>query len=210
MKILSHRGYWKEITEKNKPIAFERAFSLGFGTETDIRDYKGKLVISHDIADESCTSVKEFFEIYNKYDNTLPLALNIKSDGLQIKLKELLEKYAITNYFVFDMSVPDGLGYLKKDIKTFTRESEYEKVPSFYNEACGIWLDEFKEHWIEKEVIKKHIKNNKQICIVSPDLHKREYKKEWQDYKSIEKKFGINHLMICTDYPEEAKEFFSE
>ena len=210
MIVLSHRGYWKETHEKNLPIAFERSFSLGFGTETDIRDYKGELVISHDIADEKCISAKEMFEIYNKYDNTLPLALNIKADGLQVKLKELLEEYKIKDYFVFDMSVPDGLGYLKQNIKAFTRESEYEKIPSFYDESCGIWLDEFQEHWITKEVIEKHIKNNKQICIVSPDLHKREYKKEWQHYKEIEEELGIDNLMICTDYPEDAKEFFNE
>ena len=208
MIVLSHRGYWKEVSEKNLSIAFERSFSLGFGTETDIRDYKGELVISHDIADEKCISVKEMFEIYNKYDNTLPLALNIKADGLQVKLNELLEEYKIENYFVFDMSVPDGLQYLRHNIKSFTRESEYETIPSFYDEACGIWLDEFQGHWINKEVIENHIKNNKQICIVSPDLHKREYKKEWQHYKEIEKELGIDNLMICTDYPEEAKEFF--
>lgn len=210
MNILSHRGYWKEATEKNLPIAFARSFLLGFGTETDIRDYKGKLVISHNIADEECISVKEMFKIYSKYDDTLPLALNIKADGLQVKLKELLEEYKIKDYFVFDMSIPDGLAYLKNNIKAFTRESEYEKVPSFYDEAYGIWLDEFQGHWITKEVIEKHIKNNKQICIVSPDLHKREYKEEWQHYKKIEKELGIDNLMICTDYPEKAKEFFNE
>ncbi|MCT7563747.1 hypothetical protein N5U23_06895 [Aliarcobacter butzleri] len=210
MIILSHRGYWKEMSEKNFPISFERSFSLGFGTETDVRDYKGELVISHDIADENCVSVKEMLEIYNKYDNTLPLALNIKADGLQIKLRELLIGYKIKNYFVFDMSVPDGLQYLKQGMKSFTRESEYEKVPSFYNEAYGVWLDEFEGHWINKEVIEKHINNNKNICIVSPDLHKREYKKEWQHYKEIEKELKINYLMLCTDYPEEAKEFFDE
>lgn len=210
MIIISHRGYWKAIEEKNLPISFERSFALGFGTETDIRDYKGELVISHDIADEKCISVKEMFEIYNKYDNILPLALNVKADGLQVKLKELIEEYKIKNYFVFDMSVPDGLGYLKQNIKAFTRESEYEKAPSYYDEACGIWLDEFKNHWITKEVIAKHIKNDKKVCIVSPDLHKREYKKEWQDYKNIEENLGIDNLIICTDFPEEAKEFFDE
>jgi len=210
MIVLSHRGYWEEVYEKNLLIAFERSFSLGFGTETDIRDYKGELVISHDIADEKCISVKEMFEIYNKYNSALPLALNIKADGLQAKLKELLLEYKITNYFVFDMSVPDGLHYLKQDIKAFTRESEYEKIPSFYEDACGIWLDEFQGHWIDKEVVTRHIKNNKQICIVSPDLHKREYKKEWQDYKEIEKELRVNNMMICTDHPEEAKEYFNE
>jgi hypothetical protein len=208
MIVLSHRGYWKESQEKNLPIAFERSFSLGFGTETDIRDYQSELVISHDIANGDCISLKEMFEIYNKYDNTLPLALNVKADGLQLKLKEHLEEYNISNYFVFDMSVPDGLGYLKHNINLFTRESEYEREPSFYNEACGIWLDEFHGHWITHEVIETYIKNNKQICIVSPDLHKRDYEKEWHHYKEIEKELGFDNLMICTDYPQIAKKFF--
>jgi hypothetical protein len=212
MIILSHRGYWENISEKNLSISFERSFSLSFGTETDIRDYKGKLVISHDIPDEKSITVDELFKIYNKYNHNLPLplALNIKADGLQVKLKELLLKYDINNYFVFDMSVPDGLQYLKYDIKSFTRESEYETIPSFYDDSCGVWLDEFYDHWIKKETIEKHIDNNKNICIVSPDLHKREYKKEWQHYKNIEKELEIDNLMICTDYPEEAKEFFNE
>lgn len=210
MKILSHRGYWKRVYEKNQAISFERSFSLGFGTETDIRDYMGELVISHDIADEKCITVREMFEIYNKYNNSIPLALNIKADGLQLKLRELLKEYKIEKYFVFDMSVPDGLQYIKQNIKVFTRESEYEKIPSFYGESCGIWLDEFQGHWIGKKTIQKHVESNKQICIVSPDLHKRDYKKEWQDYQTIEKDLGITNLMICTDYPEEAKEFFNE
>jgi glycerophosphoryl diester phosphodiesterase len=129
MIVISHRGYWKKAHEKNLLIAFERSFSLGFGTEMDIRDYKGELVISHDIADESCILVKEMLDIYNKYGGNLPLAFNIKSDGLQMKLKELLEKYDIENYFVFDMSIPDGLQYLKEDIilkKTIGRIRDIE------------------------------------------------------------------------------------
>ena len=210
MIVLSHRGYWKEISEKNTIEAFERSFDLGFGIETDIRDYDGKLVISHDMASQNAMSVDSFFKIYTQYDTLLPLALNIKADGLQEALLRLLEKYKITNYFVFDMSVPDGLQYLKQDFKSFTRQSEYEKDPSFYKKACGVWLDEFEGHWIDKDTIKKHIDNNKQICIVSPDLHKRAHQEEWQHYKEIEKELDINHLMICTDYPEEAKVFFYE
>ena len=209
MIILSHRGYWKEIREKNTASAFERSFSLDFGTETDIRDYRGELVISHDIAHENCISVKDFFEIYNSFTKKLPLALNIKSDGLQSKLKLLLEDYKISNYFLFDMSVPDGLQYLNKEFTVFSRQSEYEREPSFYSHAKGVWLDEFNTHWIDKITIESHRKNNKQICIVSPDLHKRAYEKEWQHYKEIEKELNIDDLMICTDYPEKARKFFN-
>lgn len=210
MIVLSHRGYWKEPSEKNSIIAFERSFQRGFGTETDIRDYKGELVISHDIADKSCIDVRHLFEIYNQYDNTLPLALNIKADGLQAKLKALLIEYNIENYFLFDMSVPDGLVCIKYGLKVFSRESEYESIPSFYEEAIGVWMDEFNSHWITKETIENHIIQKKAVCIVSPDLHKREYKAEWEHYKQIEKELMIDNLMLCTDYPEIAKDFFSE
>lgn len=210
MIILSHRGYWKDDKEKNTIEAFERSFSFGFGTETDIREYKGELVISHDIAKEPCLTVKKFFEIYNNYDKSLPLALNIKADGLQEELLRLLKNYKIDNYFVFDMSVPDGLLYIKKGFCTFTRHSEYEPIPPYYTEADGIWIDQFFENWISKETIKKHLDNNKQICIVSPELHNRDYTAEWKKYKQIEKELRISNIMLCTDYPEKAREYFGD
>lgn len=210
MEIISHRGFWKTDNEKNRISAFERSFSLGFGTETDIRDYKGELVISHDIADENAIKLERFFELFANFNKNLPLALNIKADGLHLKLKELLLKYEIKDYFVFDMSVPDALGYLKNDIKTFSRESEHERVPSFYEQADGMWLDEFYSHWINEQAILRHVEHNKRVCIVSPDLHKRNYQIEWQHYKEIERNIGINSLMLCTDNPEKADRFFNE
>lgn len=210
MVILSHRGYWQEPFEKNQKVAFERSFSLGFGTETDIRDYRGELVISHDIASEHAMQLTQMLEIYKMYDDTLFLALNIKSDGLQLPLKEMLHRYGIKNYFVFDMSVPDGLGYIRERMNPFTRQSEYEKDPSYYENAVGIWLDEFQGHWISDEVIAEHLKHGKKICIVSPDLHKRDYSVEWQHYKMIENKLGVGHIMLCTDHPERAREYFND
>jgi glycerophosphoryl diester phosphodiesterase len=207
MKILSHRGYWKVAPEKNTTRAFERSFSLGFGTETDIRDFGGKLVISHDIADMNSITVEHFFEIYKSYDSQLPLALNIKADGLQSLLKELLTIYNINNYFVFDMSIPDNLGYLKADFLCFTRQSEYEPIPALYDQSTGVWMDSFRGDWIEEPILEGHLKAGKQVCLVSPDLHKRIHNPFWQKlYKmSI---IHSDYILLCTDNPEEAKEFF--
>jgi hypothetical protein len=181
---------------------------MGFGTETDIRDYRDKLVISHNIANQDCISVESFFELYCRFDKRLPLALNIKADGLQQGLKALLKKYEIENYFVFDMSVPDGLGYLQQGFKVFTRQSEYEREPSFYEHADGVWLDEFHGCWFDKSVIAEHINKGKKVCIVSPEIHGRENQSEWDDYKTIDEKLNDGKLMICTDRPEKAKEYF--
>ncbi|MBU0730880.1 MAG: hypothetical protein KKE17_01510 [Proteobacteria bacterium] len=208
MIILSHRGYWKEVSEKNTAVAFERSFSLGFGTETDVRDLNGELVISHDPPVGDCFSVDNLFEIYTSFDTDLYLALNIKADGLQEKLQQKLKHYGISNYFVFDMSVPDALGYFKNGLKAFTRQSEYETIPSFYERAEGVWLDEFHSHWIDRDLLASHLQSGKKVCIVSPDLHGREYLVEWQDYKNILADSGRGDIMLCTDYPETAKEFF--
>ncbi|MES2677059.1 MAG: hypothetical protein V4612_01920 [Pseudomonadota bacterium] len=206
MIILSHRGLWKNDAQKNTLAALELSFSSGFGTETDIRDYQGKLVISHDIADEKSISLDSMLEVYCQYDKSLYLALNVKADGLQDELKKALQKYQIENYFVFDMSVPEGIKYLKNNFKVFTRESEYERSPSFYDKAQGVWMDCFDGDWIDENAIGKHLNHNKMVCIVSPDLHKRDYLNVWNNYKKLSQR---NNFFLCTDYPQQAQDFFN-
>ncbi|MDC0415210.1 hypothetical protein OAM25_02550 [Gammaproteobacteria bacterium] len=210
MIIISHRGYWQNVAEQNRPQAFIRSFINGFGIETDIRDYNSELVISHDIPTKKNITVRALFDIYTKYDTSLPLALNIKSDGLQDQLLSLIKEYNIDNYFLFDMSVPDGIQYIKYNMKVFTRQSEYELSPTYYENAKGIWLDEFHDHWITEEILQKHINQKKIICIVSPELHHRNYQKEWEDYKVIESKLDYNKIIICTDKPEELRDFLND
>ncbi len=181
MQIISHRGYWKEISEKNQAIAFERSFGLGFGTETDLRDRDEQIVISHDMANSRCISLEELLSMHQSINPLLPLALNIKSDGLQLQLKTIIEKFALQNYFVFDMSIPDTIGYISRNIKFFSRQSEYEPLPVFYEQCTGIWLDAFKSVWYSTDVIERHVKNKKQVAIVSPDLHKREVNSLWNN-----------------------------
>src|SRR4030042_755802 len=134
MLILSHRGYWQSTEEKNTRIAFRRSFSSGFGTELDVRDYCGRLVISHDIPDSMSMEFRSLLELYCEFDKGLFLAINIKAAGLQKLLLDLLNEYQIENYFVFDMSVPDSLGYLNLSVKLFTRESEFETQALFYEQ----------------------------------------------------------------------------
>ena len=119
-------------------------------------------------------------------------------------------EYAISNYFVFDMSIPDTIGYIKTGINFFTRQSEYENIPALYEESKGVWLDEFNSHWITSKIIIDHILNNKIVCIVSPELHKRRNVQEWVDYKIITNNPLSENLLLCTDNPEIAKKYFYE
>lgn len=99
MKILSHRGYWKKLAEKNQEAAFIRSFELGFGTETDVRDADGKLLISHDPPNGNEICFSKMLEIHSEIDSSLPLALNVKADGLQQLSAELIRHYSVPEYF---------------------------------------------------------------------------------------------------------------
>ena len=209
MIIISHRGYWKSPEEKNSITAFERSFFNNFGTETDFRDRDGELVISHDPSQINSMLVDLFFSTYIKYGQKLPLALNIKADGLQKMLSAKLKKYNIENYFVFDMSVPDMMSYINEGLNVFTRQSEFEANPILYEKSKGVWIDCFKLDWIEEAIIQSHVINGKRVCLVSPELHKRPFEKEWERLKKMPILIS-SEVILCTDYPEQARSFFDE
>ena len=210
MQIISHRGYWKDENEKNTTTAFERSFSSGFGTETDLRDHMGDLVISHDIPAKNCITAGVFFSIYRQCaNNPLTLALNIKADGLQLHLRKLLELHNIKNYFVFDMAIPDTIGYINEGLRFFSRQSEYEMQPAFYDKCAGIWLDAFLSIWYSNKLIKDHLQQNKQVAIVSSELHRREHVSLWEQLKKDDLHKHDN-IVLCTDFPEQAYDFFND
>ncbi len=208
MQIISHRGYWKLEREKNTEVAFRRSFELGFGTETDLRDLDGTIVVSHDMPTHSQKpmSFSELLEIYGEYDKHLPLLLNIKADGLQNLISETIKKFSVSNYFLFDMSVPDLLVSCQASLRCLTRHSDLEILPSHYQAAKGVWMDELLDEWISEESICNHLAESKQVFIVSPELHKRAHLEKWASYRAMQVGDSVT---LCTDLPEKARSFFS-
>ena len=205
MIILSHRGYWKLEEERNRAVALQRSFDLGYGTETDIRDIQGKLVISHDMPRGDEITFEEVLQIMD--GRNLPLALNIKADGMAEELLRLLKQYNHTNYFTFDMSIPDMVMQLKTELIVFTGLSDILSPAVLLDQAKGIWLDCFNSDWYDSKLVDTYLEMDKSVCIVSADLHKRNIKRQWEIIKQCSH-FSSDSLMICTDYPEIAKEFF--
>ena len=207
MKILSHRGYWLSEEEKNANVAFNRSFTIGVGTETDVRDFNGELVISHDIATGKEITLKSFLENASSHARREPLtlALNIKADGLAFHISQAIRDFNQLDCFVFDMSVPDMRDYFKYEIPVFTRLSEVEQEPIWLDQCSGMWLDSFELEWFSNSLILDYINKQKKICIVSPDLHHRDHLDLWERIKPLAEN---PLLMLCTDYPEQALNFF--
>lgn len=210
IEILAHRGDWRQEAEKNSMAALQSALEAGFGLETDIRDLDGELVISHDVPLRGAVRpAEELLAFYAGHGCTGTLALNVKSDGLQDRLEALLRKYAVTRYFVFDMSVPDTLGYLKRGLTTFVRRSELEDHPALAARAAGIWLDELTGPWIDAGVVAREAAAAR-VAIVSPELHRREHLPQWAALgQALAAGAPADRLLLCTDFPHDARRHFA-
>ncbi len=208
MQIIAHRGIWKEECEKNSLESLSNALKKVYGVETDIRDYNGEIVISHGMPTNRKVLLSRLFDIYNGIHLDNLLALNIKADGLQKKLKVLIEKYNIKNYFLFDMSIPEMVCYKSEKMRFYTRQSDIESECVMYKYADGVWIDGFFEYsWLTFELIVNHIDNGKFVSIVSPDIHGQDKNNLWRMIKE-NNLYKYDRLMLCTDYPDEAKRFF--
>jgi glycerophosphoryl diester phosphodiesterase len=203
MRILSHRGFWNKPSERNSIPAFARSLDHGFGLETDIRDCDGRLVISHDVPIGEEIGFDEFLQLFD--NSNLPLAVNIKADGLALLVKQAMSAYNIEEWFAFDMSIPDMRSYLDEKIPTFARVSEVEKAPPWIEEVTGIWFDSFSGDDYDTATIVRYLRDGRRVCIVSPELHKRPYLDVWRNIRTLSDEAG---LMICTDHPELARSFF--
>lgn len=227
MEIIAHRGWWtsQENYLGNSFEAFKLALAHGYGIEVDIRDFKQELVVSHNPAADSSLKLVDLLTYYQNNKCSSCLAFNVKADGLQPLLRELLSQFSISHYFTFDMSIPNTLMDASCNLKYFLRQSEYEPNPksllSLYSQATGIWVDQFQ--W-DEDVFQKnlsslinYLKEEKKVCWVSAELHEwgrkdSFYRQTWKQLKEVLCLSAVDlHLFsICTDYPELAKEVFKD
>lgn len=198
MKILAHRGLWRKPEEQNTLGAFRAAFDAGFGAELDIRDSMGWVVVSHDPVTLNypplrLETVLTFYSVLCS-NLPLPLALNIKADGLLPLLPPLPP-----SAFCFDMSTPEMLRYAEAGVRFFTRYSEHD-YRLLQEQAAGVWWD-----W--RDVLPEDIdfEDDKLCCLVSPELHGKPHLPFWDRLKTF---LPNDRVMLCTDHPEEARAFF--
>ena len=207
MKIISHRGFWQIPSEKNTLAAFRRSLDGSFGFETDIRDYKNKLTISHDVPESSGLDLIEVLNLIN--ENRVLLTWNVKADGLISLIQESFSEDLLKQSVFFDMSIPETLNYKKNNLPYLVRMSEYEILNNLYDDSNGVWIDSFESNWFDYALIEKIINDDKYVIIVSAELHKRDNNEQWnflRDFSQISSK----KIVLCTDYPTLAKEFFDE
>jgi len=205
IELLAHRGWWDRPEDRNTPQALNRAFAAGLGVETDVRDCDGEIVVSHDPPRAGkCQTLRSMLDMYAKAGNPGTLALNVKADGLQAPVRSVLQEFRIPRYFVFDMSIPDTLQWLKAEVPVFARQSEFESDVQLYDRAPGVWLDAFQSDWYQADLIATHRAAKKKVAVVSPELHGRPHQNIWNLLSTL----PGDGILLCTDLIADARRFF--
>lgn len=166
-----------------------------YGVETDLRDYKNKIILSHDPF-KSGDSFNEFLKVYDhKF-----LVLNIKSEGIESAILKLLKKFKIKNYFFLDCSFPSLMNLIRKGNKNVSiRVSDYEgfgTLKKIKYSAKWVWIDCFNYIPLSEKNYKLIKKYKYKICLVSPELHGKKINN--QNCIKLIKKRRIKIDMICT------------
>lgn len=178
MEILKHRVSSLEQIDPN------------LGIEIDISEHNNELVLAHDHPDVHSVKLNDFLQ---NVSNDRLLAINIKSSGIEPKLKTILTNSKISNYFTFDWSIPSLFKALSYDITCAFRLSEYEKdiIPN----CDWVWIDCFHSVWYDIDFLSSLKKMGLKLAIVSPELHNR--KSEVKKVKDIVNAIEVD--AICTD-----------
>ena len=153
--------------------------------EIDAKSDGNKVVLGHNHNELTCSLI----EYLDNCNPNTELAINIKQSGICDKLFDTLKSYTLKSYFVFDMAFSDYLEYEGKYPEhTASRLSEFENNNLYKNfRSKWVWVDIFTNYKFFDQSL---IIPNKNIVVVSPELHNSNYKYE----QLINNAYGI-----CTD-----------
>ena len=101
---------------------------------------------------------------------------------------------------------PDMRDYFRDNYKVFSRVSEVELDPSWYQCCSGIWLDSFETNWFNSALIEKYISDEKRYVLYLQNFMEGEYTDLWDIIYPLR---GEENIMLCTDLPTEAELFFN-
>jgi hypothetical protein len=164
MKIIAHR---KNTIQELRDTPQE------YGVEIDIRSIGERLVMQHDPYVEG-----ELFDDWIAAYRHGTLILNVKEEGLEARLIDLMQQHHITDYFFLDQSFPFLVKWSRLGEKRCAvRVSEFESIDtalSLAGKVDWVWVDCFNHFPLQGREAKKLQEAGFKLCLVSPELQGRE------------------------------------
>jgi hypothetical protein len=170
-----------------------------FGAEIDLRLFEGELILAHD----PFVSGERFEDWLESYRHKT-LILNVKEDGLEGLITELLTKKGISDYFFLDQPFPTLRKSAIAGHSVAVRLSEFEApIKSKGIDIKWAWLDSFVGDW---EYLLQHaewlVESKLNLCIVSPELQGRHNPEEPGLILEKLEEIELKPTAVCTKLPE--------
>ncbi len=161
------------IAHRINTIEELRVLPEEYGVELDLRDFlDGSIYIQHNPFETG-----ENFENYLREYHHGTMILNVKSERIEFRIQELLEKYRIKKYFFLDSSFPMIFLLSTQGEKNIAlRLSELEGMDTIRNmsgRVKWIWIDCFTKIPINKKEYDELKLLGYKLCFVSPELENR-------------------------------------
>jgi len=178
-----------------------QALPKDYGAEIDIRTYNNRLILHHDPFKEG-----ECFKTWLDHYEHQTLILNVKEEGLENAVLELLNERDIDDFFFLDQSIPFLLKTAKQgETRCAIRWSEFETldtVLNFVKLIDWLWIDCFSTFPFAQDNIDIIKTLPIRTCLVSPELQGRHDKKEIMDTLKKMRTLDFRPDAICTKKPE--------
>jgi hypothetical protein len=172
-----------------------------FGVELDIRSDASGLYLAHD----PFISGERFETFLDAYSHQL-LVLNVKEEGLEDRVEEMLGQRGISSYFFLDQSLPFLIKRgLKGHVRQAARISEYEPLDSvrkISNFCEWAWVDCFNEPILDWDSMAEIQSLGLKVCLVSPELHGAQRVHEAANLAQQVKASGLTIEAVCTKLPD--------
>lgn len=171
-----------------------------YGVEVDIRTYGDRLVVHHD----PCVEGEDFVEWLSGYRHGT-LILNVKEEGLEPLILDLMERFGITDYFFLDQSFPFLVKWSKKGLRqAAVRVSEFESLETaltLAGKVDWVWVDHFSKFPLSSNDAVLLQDAGFKLCLVSPELQGEDpvVSIPFLNKELIQK--NITPEAICTKFP---------
>lgn len=188
MKLIAHR---------RNTLADLQATPRELGVEVDIRSIGQRLVIHHDPYVEG----NDFEEWLAAYAHGT-LILNVKEEGLEARLIELMRAKGHDDWFFLDQSFPFLVKWARAgERRCAVRVSEFESVDTALTLAGRIdwvWVDCFTRFALTGDEARRLKDAGFKLCLVSPELQGRDAQAEVPQLAALLAERGIAADAVCT------------
>jgi len=189
------------IAHRRNTLAELLATPVKYGVEVDIRSFGKRLVIHHDPFVEG----EDFVAWLDHYRHGT-LILNVKEEGLEPRLIDLMAEHGIDDFFFLDQSFPFLVKIAHQgERRCAVRVSEYESIDtalSLAGKINWVWVDCFTRFPLTGMDAVRLREAGLKLCLVSPELQQRTGDNEIPNFRALIAERGIIPDAVCTKRPE--------